>query len=377
MDFRLWDGTQQTRRKLQSDRSGKCEIEIPRANLTELRITTRIDDFADTRLDWKTENGDLVPLNYTIRLMRPAAISGIVVNEQNQPVEGATIHVETYDSPAFENKIESHIFGQIETLSDPNGRWRMNRIASEMIPFLQGGARHPQYVDAAAFRMDHDDPVEKSLRDGTHVFRLAQGASVRGWVTDTQGKPIAGARILVGFKAEDRSRQSVSESDGSFLVSGCTKRRTSITAEADGYAASTLPIEIDDGPQPKTITLKPGRVFRVQVLDLSSNPIPNATFILDTHPPPHPVSKLIVAPSQASFKGITDAAGRLSWDSAPDSELVFDVRAQGFRHLELEVHPDGIEHSVLLKPALTVAGTVTDSETQKRIAHFNVITGWP
>jgi hypothetical protein len=35
MDFRLWDGTQQTRRKLQSDRSGKCEIEIPRANLTE------------------------------------------------------------------------------------------------------------------------------------------------------------------------------------------------------------------------------------------------------------------------------------------------------------------------------------------------------
>jgi hypothetical protein len=86
---------------------------------------------------------------------------------------------------------------------------------------------------------------------------------------------------------------------------------------------------------------------------------------------------LIVASSQASFKGITDAAGRLSWDSAPDSELVFDVRAQGFRRLELKVHADGLEHIVLLKRGLTVAGFVTDSETQQGIAHFKVITGWP
>jgi RNA polymerase sigma factor (sigma-70 family) len=376
MDFRLWEGTQQSRRKLQSDRYGQCEIEISRANLTELRITTRIDDFADTRLDWKSENGDLVPANYTIRLIRPAAISGIVVNEQNQPVEGATIDVETYETPALENEVESHIFGQIETLSDSNGRWRINRIASEMIPFLQGRARHPEYVGAAAFRMDHDDPVEKALRDGTHVFRLARGASVRGWVTDSQGNGIAGASILVGFKGEDRSRQSISESDGSFLVSGCTRQKTSITAEANGYAATTLPIEIDDRPQPKTIRLLAGKILRVQVLDLSNNPIPNAMVTLDTHRQPHPVSELIVA-SQASFSGITDTAGRLAWDGAPDSELVFNVVAQGFGRLELKVHPDGMEHLVVLKPALTVAGFVTDSETQKGIAHFKLITGWP
>ncbi|MDB6036197.1 MAG: hypothetical protein JWM99_38, partial [Verrucomicrobiales bacterium] len=210
IDLRLWEGTQQSRRKLQSDRFGKCEIEIPRKTLAELRITTRIDDFADTRLDWKSENGDLVPVNYTIRLIRPTAISGMVVNEQNQPVEGATVHIENYDSPALENKIENHIFGQIETLSDSNGGWHLNRIASEMIPFLQGGARHPEYVDAAAFRMDHADPVEKALLDGTHVFHLTQGASVRGWVTDSEGNGIAGASILVGLKGEDRSRQSIS-----------------------------------------------------------------------------------------------------------------------------------------------------------------------
>ncbi|MDB6037659.1 MAG: resA 1, partial [Verrucomicrobiales bacterium] len=162
-----------------------------------------------------------------------------------------------------------------------------------------------------------------------------------------------------------------------FLVSGCNKRKTSITAERNGYAATTLPIEIDDSPQPKMIALRPGRTLKVQVLDLSSNPIPNAAFILDTYPKPHPVSEFIISPIQASFEGIADAAGRLSWDSAPDSDLVFHVRAQGFRRMELKIHPDGMEHPVMLKRALTVAGFVRDSETKQGIAHFKLITGWP
>ena len=376
VDYRGRAGAKFTGKKFTANRGGVCDVSVSRATLTDLQLTTRIDGFADTRLFWRPDRGEQIPTNYTVRLVRSVPISGRVVDADNQPVEGAKVGFNHEADPASESPPQDHQFSWIEVLTDPEGRWKIDRIAPEMIQRIYGSARHSAHVNSPMIFAVRDREAEKQLRDGTHVFRLGRSLRVRGVVVGPDDQAISDAKVFVGGQGESGKRETTSGIDGSFTVAGCKPGKNLVTAEAKGFAPVTVQIQAAADSEPIRLKLEAGRALILRMVDQMNRPVPGTYVWLRTHDR-HTLSASNPPPLQASFSPKTDADGRAIWEDAPDRELTFDFQAAGFMRLnDVKIRPDGQEHVISLPPALTVFGTVRDENGQP-VPRFRIISGWP
>lgn len=376
LDYRRWDADKFTGRKLQSTRMGDCEVSFPRETTTHLELTTRVDGFADTRLRWLTSRGDVIPEEYTLRLERGVPIGGTVVDADGNPVTGAKVGFNHDDDPALVKGPESHEFGWIETTTDESGRWRINRMADEIIRRIRGSARHSEYVDSAYLQLAQNPGAEEKLRAEKFVFQLGRPVTVMGFVVDADGTPIAEAEVFVGGRSDSSKRKTKSLDDGSFTISGCRPGKQLVSAEAEGFATATMEVA-ELGQESLRLVLQRGKLLRLRIVNQQSQPVPKASIWLDTHRN-GPINQPRPIPVQADFSPRSDENGLVVWSNAPDTELQFDIAATGYMRLnEFKARPDGEEHVVVLNPALVVSGQVTDAETGKAIPRFRIVTGWP
>jgi RNA polymerase sigma factor (sigma-70 family) len=376
IDYRGWVGGKFKGRKYTSDRFGVCDVIYP-TNITELELTTRKDDFADTRLLWRPPNGDVIPTNYVLRVDRPVAIGGRVVDADGKPVAGAKVGWNHEEDPAALKLPQNHEFSWIEVTTDQDGRWRINRMAEDMIHRIYGSARDPEYVDSALIFAGQNKTTEKQLRDGTHVFQLGRAVTVQGLVLDVGGLPVPDAIILVGYIGGSGRREGKTQPDGTFSVAGCLPGKNLISAKAPGYAVTTVEADLAADAGPIRLLLQPGKTLRLRVVDKAGNPIPRASIWYNS------MEQGVIDPSrpkpvQASFEPRTDRNGRAVWTNAPDAELGFDVQAKGFQRVNrVKFRPDGEEHIITLPSALVVHGVVCDAATGQRIPRFRIVQGWP
>ena len=124
-------------------RDGTVPVTFPK-NAKELRLTTRVEGFADTCLKWSLERGEKVPDAYTLKLERAVQIGGSVVDPDGKPVAGAKIGFGYQADPSTTGRVETHEFGYLETISDAEGRWRLHRIAEGMLRRTGAAASHPE-----------------------------------------------------------------------------------------------------------------------------------------------------------------------------------------------------------------------------------------
>lgn len=131
--------------------------------------------------------------------------------------------------------------------------------------------------------------------------------------------------------------------------------------------------------EPLRLVLQPGKALRFRVVDLSGQPLANAWFALDTFGGSRgQTDPSDVAQPQVEFSGRADAEGRVVWEEAPDQELSFALAMPGYlRRDDVRMPPSEQEHVVVLQPALTIAGTVSDAATAKPISDFRILCGWP
>jgi len=379
VDFR---GTQNKKFKVEkffADRAGNCYIDIPRETISEVELTTRVDDFADTRLRWRPDHGEEIPASYTLRLTRPVAIGGSVVDADGQPVSGAKVGFNHEDDPAAVTLPENHEFSWIEVSTETNGHWSINRIAPDMIRRIYGSAKHPDHVQSPMVFASREKEAEQQLRAGNYVFHVGRAVTVRGIVLDSDGASVPDASILVGKRGMSDSRQGTSAPDGTFDIRGCAMGTNYLTAEAKEFSASTMEVVFNEDSGPFKLMLQRGKLLRMRVVGQAGEPVVGANVWLDTfHNRPFNAPDYGITPVQASFDGKTDKTGQMLWSNAPDSELEFDIAASGYmRKSEIKVHPDGQEHLITLSPALIISGTVRDAETGDLIPRFKMITGWP
>ena len=379
IEYRSWLGGKFEGKTLTANRVGECDVPLQPDKLTELQITTQIDGFADTRLLWHPQRGETIPAAYTLRLIRPVAIGGLVVDADNQPVAGAKVGFNHDDDPASLTLPENHEFSWIEASTDAAGRWTINRIAPEMIHRLYGSAKHPDHVEAGLVFASRSSDVERQLRDQTYTFHLGRPMVARGKVVDPDGVLISGAKVLVGKRMVSDSRHGKTDAYGNFAINGCRSGKTLITAEAPGFSAATLEVELSADSQPVELKLQRGKVLRLRVISQSGQPIPKASLWLDTmHQRPNNAPDYGVTAVQADFNKTTDAQGRMVWSNAPDAKLEFDIAADGYlRTNQVAVRPDGQEHVVTLIPAVIVSGVVRDADTGEPVSRFRIGIGWP
>jgi hypothetical protein len=308
---------------------------------------------------------------------RPASIGGFVLDSDARPVAGARVGFGFSDYPQIKTEPENHEFRNVEVFTDADGRWHLNRIAPDMMPYLIAGASHPRFAESQRIKLAIDSEPLQRLRDGTYRFILSSAADVTGLVVDAGDAPIANASVIIGPRGVTDSRETASAADGSFSLPGCKLGESSVTAMASGYAAKTMPIHVATGMQPVKLVLEPGIRLCIRVLNAAGKPIPKARVFLS-------LSHLNRMPSsspdypQAEFAADADDNGRVEWSDAPDKEMVFGCQAAGFMEADcIKLRPDDQEHVITMKPALTISGSVVDASNSQPIRKFQIICGTP
>jgi RNA polymerase sigma factor (sigma-70 family) len=377
LDYWLWEhGKVEHKKALHADRFGVCKVPVPEGT-TELCLVSQRDGFADTLLDWRPDRGETIPGEYTLRLARAVSIGGRVVDPDGNPAAGAQVSFGNEADPATQTRPQSDDFGWpfwIPATTDAQGRWQIDRIGKQALRSVIGGARHPDYVGSASIAASRDPKVTEQLLAGTFVFTLGSAVTVRGVVVDSQGQPVPDAEVLVGHRGESGSREATNRADGTFVIVGCAPGQNVVTAQAKGYAPTTLQIDLTNNCPAIQITLRRGKFLKLKVVDANGKPVPNARVWLDTFYWGRSTNPSV----QIEFNRQTDANGRLEWDEAPEQNLAFQVTAAGYmRSGEVGIRPDGAEHVITLEPALKISGTVRDATTGQPIPRFRIVTGWP
>jgi len=378
IDDRCWSKSGFKKNHFYSDKNGWCEVSYP-SNVIDLELTTRLDGYADTRLEWYPEHGDIIPPNYTLHLAPAVPIGGQVVDENGAPVSGAEVGWNHEDAPLVDTLPESHQFGWIQVDTDAEGRWQINRIGEDMIRRLYGLAHESGHVDSPMVFVGRDPAAEKDLRAGTYVFKLGAAVRIAGSVVDADGNPLPGAKVFVGHISSNERRDSVADSLGNFTIAGCKPGDNLLTAAAPGFANTTEEINTTNDSSPYRLVLTRGGVLDILVQNPAGVPIPHASAWLDCinqgpFNSPHYVEKR----TQVDFNEQSDLAGHILWTNAPSGELKFQFSAPGYvRSEDFYLQADGVEHAITLHPALIISGTVRDADTGEAIPHFRMGIGWP
>lgn len=362
-------------KKLTTDGDGICDVEIL-PGLKTLELTTQISGFADTRLSWNVQRGDKIPAKYKLAIERAVLIGGRVLGPDDEPVAGAKVGFNHNDDPTSTTPPLSHEFAWIEVKTDEQGRWQINRIASDMLRRIYGSARHTNYVDSSLADASRDAGMEEKLKNREFVFRLGKGTTINGIVVDPNDSPVAEAKIIFGGRNMSGRRETKSLADGSFVLHGCKAAKEMLTAEAKGFATTTIEIDPSTNTGPYQLQLNRGKTLRLLIVDQAGAPVPKANVWLDTMPL-RDSSKPNPQPVQANFESRADDDGRLVWDAAPEGELTFFIHKSGYMGLRsLKLEADNQEHVVTLPPALVVRGNV-QNESGQPVPKFKIICGWP
>lgn len=376
VDLKAWErGAQLLVKKTAQLTEGRASVPFETNAGPDFRIYAHLEGYADVHLRWRPKRGETIPDSYTVRLIRPALIRGRVVDTSGKPVGGATLGFNTEEVAAPSSVTEDHTVDYLTVTTDAEGFWEIQRLAPEMVRRLYGSASHPDYSRFDTPHASRKPEFAQQLLDGTAVFRLPEGIVVRGTVLDENGRPIGSARVRVGHMGSSQSRETHTESDGSFTVRGCQAGEGLVTAEAEGYAPSARALSLEPNLAPVQLILGAGRTLRMRVVDPQRNPIAGASVGLDSFPR----GERVVPIPQVRFRGTTDAEGRLLWEAAPDQPLDFYVTAPGYvRRDDVLLSPDeDKEHLVTLSPAFVISGTVRNAATRDLISNFRMGMGWP
>lgn len=378
VNYRGWESSHFTKRGFASTRFGEATVRVA-PGTTLLELTSMVDGFADTQLRWVPERGDRIPTNYTVRLERAVPIGGTVVDHEGRPVAGAKVGWNHQEDGSRRTGVESHEFGWIEVGTDADGRWRIDRIAEAMLAQIYGSAVHPDYQPSEHFDRAALTETGRKLRDQTHVFQLKQAAVLQGLVVNEAGEPIGGAEVLAGQRGFTGSREVKTLADGTFEIRGVTLGTTPVTAQAEGYAAKTIQLNLAQTNDSVRLVLGRGTPLRLRLVNRVGKPVPLAYVWLNTmEREPRLVGTEAPFLLQAGFEGRSDEQGRVVWNEAPAGEHHFDIKARGYmRTNHVAIPADGQEHVLTLAPALVIQGRVTDSATGQPVPKFRVVLGWP
>jgi RNA polymerase sigma factor (sigma-70 family) len=374
ISYKSIEGTKWATKDLAASRNGVCLVPYT-TNTVDLEVVTRVEGFADTRLHWQIKRGDAIPETYILKLKRGRKIGGKVLNARNELVPGATVHLDTSGAEEGDYNIENNDFGSASIVAE-DGTWQTERLTDFMLTRIFGRAKHPAYADSDQIAQG-DLKAAELLRAGQHVFHLAEGARIRGIVVNESGEPVAGANVLVGGVNMSGSRKEKVGADGRFDIGGCVAGKTLLTATAKGYAGTTINAVVDDSNKEYRLTLKPGTILKLQLVNQRGEPISKAYVWLNTmHSGSLEFTNKPLTQVQPNLR--TDAEGRVRWNDAPDGDLIFDFDVKGYMRMSsVKVAADGEEHTFTLTPGVKVHGTVTDALTGRPIPKFRVIAGYP
>jgi protocatechuate 3,4-dioxygenase beta subunit len=299
-----------------------------------MNIFVAAEGYVPKCLMWDERN----PTNYTLKLDPALSVAGTVVDEQDRPVAGVKISV---DSPGVQPGQREHVAfhgGNSDVMTDASGRWVCPCVPRDyesvkLILTCSGYA----VTDASV-------PVNKpESLNATLVIK--RGFTVTGRVLDPEGRPVAEAKVRELHNYSRRKQSTRTAGDGTFTLQGVwvpdlADAKMNLIVQAKGFAPQIRLVQRSEPTNIANFVLTNASLFRGRVVDETGTPIPYATVRTDCGSD---------GLDEYQWLSQTDAEGRFEWDSAPAEEVLFWFEAQGFEWIrDLPLTPDGSEHEIKL-----------------------------
>lgn len=355
-----------------TDAKGEAMVQHPGETTRTLTLVASGENIAITTARWRTADGEMIPLEHTLKLEKGVAIGGVVQDPSGQPVTGAAVLLRTLRSPGASPARYTPPFTEVSLTTDAKGRWQFSSLP-DGFSSITAAITHPDYVDAN-FLSDGVDSAYggervkfATMRDQSAVFTLRKGLIVAGRVLDEAGAPIGNAKLLIGnSRFESRPVTARTDDNGAFRLTGAKAGQTYLTVQASGYAPQMKSVEIADGLAPIDFKLAPGHVFKARVVDEAGTPVRSARLTVDVWQNYQTIE----------LNGTTDSKGLLTIDSAPRDGMSGSIYKSSYMGLNgIPFVADGNEHTFTLRRAATISADVLDAETKQPIERFDVTRG--
>jgi RNA polymerase sigma factor (sigma-70 family) len=367
-------GADSSSKHILSDDQGIVEL-TRLEHATRIEFLTGVEGFADTMLSIRPERGEVIPAEYTLRLARAVRVGGLVLDPNGVPVSGATVEGSYPTDSLWESQRETHI-AEFKATTDASGKWESRRVAPELIRSLRLHARHPRHGPSEPVEVSSDPDLDRQLREGTLTFHLAAATGIRGLVLDPENNPVPGAKVLLGQLYSSDSKRATTAIDGSFEFAGVPPGKRLLTGNAEGFATTTVQLDLHADSDPVLLTLTRGKPLAVRVVDSSGQPVAQASVWGSAHR--RVTQTLSETIPELRLDGKTDTAGRVVFAHVPEADIIVGVSAEGYMEMcGVQIRPGGTELVIRLAPELVVTGTVRDGVSGKAIPRFKILTGRP
>jgi len=149
-------------------------------------------------------------------LQKGASISGIITDESGKPVHKARVMLAKIDGTAlFAHQTFSDKDGSFTLMGLPEGTFKLKVWHKEYLP-----------QEAGPFTIRPPD----EMRDVRII--LAQGATLQGVVTDSEGNPLAGITVAATCAVPYLYRNTVTDKEGRFVIRGLPNAPLTVSATA-------------------------------------------------------------------------------------------------------------------------------------------------
>lgn len=353
-------------RRATTDARGHVTLPLPQHIEHSFWIVVAAHSRVPTIQGWQGDAdnraGELhVPATHTFPLPRGTSIGGVVRDEAGDPIAGARLVLRYFRS---ERTPHPHIMDDPVT-TGTDGRWRYDGAPADLLiggrAIFDATLEHPDFMRKDRFAISAGDVPR--LRNGTFTLTMTRGISLVGRVTDTEGRPIAGAEILRG--TWELAGKVQTDADGRFTLPNCPPGMAVIIAKAAGKAPRQFHPDLKPSTPTMEIALSPAKALRVRVVDSTGKPILGAWV----------GSRQWRMTSLVNFSQTTGPDGLAEWNEAPDESIEVAAGKDGyvFTGHGTPMAPQDEPHIITLYRSAKVTGSIVDSQTAKPIEAFTAM----
>jgi hypothetical protein len=357
-------------KKYTTDNTGMALVRFPLNGLETLDVSAEHEDYSGRKMLWDLQGGDTLPASYTLKLGSEVKIGGLVVDNGENPISGATVSLYRFwtgSDGSPDKKGEQPAFSNQPRTTDDQGHWQAKGLPPDLLDHIMFDVKHPDFV-GTNITVAADAATERQLRDGTFKIVLLHGLDVHGYIVDDMDNPVSGATVWAGRKFYRDRQQTQSDDQGRFAFHNVTYGDTLFSVMAQGHSPDSKTVNVHTNMSEIVFKLKASSVIRAHVQDESSQPVANARVGLEGSPGES-------AYDAYEFSANTDGQGNFSWDSAPDEPMTFYIFHEGFeakRGVKLAPNQD---NTVTMHPSRQLQGQVLDDTTGQAVTNFTVRTG--
>ncbi|MBT7304622.1 MAG: carboxypeptidase regulatory-like domain-containing protein, partial [Victivallales bacterium] len=327
------------------------------ANNPTGKHTIRVAKEGMGTVDMDIQEGN--PLPTMVTLFKTTHYTGVVKNEDGDPIAGALVDIRVRPPGAVKGLRPAAAL----VTTDPTGRWQSPLLPGE-ISRVSVGLRHPDYFsqrsDANSFAAAAGKALALVMRP--HVL-------LRGVVLAPDGSPVPGAEVvsgklmvLGGGHTHPMWAETVkTNAEGRFALPEKKPGAYMLLVMSANHAPSVKRLQLAPGMADVTVSLELGKMIRGRVVAPDGTPLAGAWVQAGRWR----------RSCSISWHATTDAEGRFVWHGAPKDAVTFGFSKSGYmKRLEHPLTASEKEREIVLPPVVRVSGTVTDADTGKPVTTF-------